>query len=207
MLPTLLSLTIDLYASAIIRCVSGLQTTNTSASTALSTLLPLINNKKKKGKVLDLQQRKEYHGGAMFWSPVKIREANAREAVKHREDKEMKVQKADLKALKESNKLYKKKIAEVKRVARGAAKVERERERAAKAAERAAKIKANNTKQAIQTTQNGKRKATRASSSNPKRQKGVGGRAVVAASPEAAPAAPPKVTRRGRNVTLPHKYK
>jgi hypothetical protein len=40
---------------------------------------------KKHGKPLDLQQRQEYHGGAMFWSPQKIPEANAREAVKQRD--------------------------------------------------------------------------------------------------------------------------
>jgi hypothetical protein len=34
----------------------------------------------KKGKVLDLQQYKEYHGGAVFWSPRKMREAQAHEA-------------------------------------------------------------------------------------------------------------------------------
>ena len=37
---------------------------------------------KGKGKALDLQQRKEYHGGAVFWSPRKFREARAREAVR-----------------------------------------------------------------------------------------------------------------------------
>jgi hypothetical protein len=33
---------------------------------------------KKKGYKLDLQQREEYHGGAVFWSPRKLREARAR---------------------------------------------------------------------------------------------------------------------------------
>ena len=33
---------------------------------------------KKQGYTLDLQQRKEYHGGAVFWSPRKMREAQAR---------------------------------------------------------------------------------------------------------------------------------
>jgi 16S rRNA U1498 N3-methylase RsmE len=30
---------------------------------------------KKKSKALDFQQRQEYHGGAVFWSPRKLREA------------------------------------------------------------------------------------------------------------------------------------
>jgi hypothetical protein len=33
----------------------------------------------KKGKVLNLQQRQEYHGGAVFWSPRKMAESEARE--------------------------------------------------------------------------------------------------------------------------------
>jgi hypothetical protein len=33
----------------------------------------------KKSKVLNLQQRQEYHGGAVFWSPRKMAESEARE--------------------------------------------------------------------------------------------------------------------------------
>jgi hypothetical protein len=33
---------------------------------------------KKKGKPLDLQQRKEYYSRAVFWSPRKLREARVR---------------------------------------------------------------------------------------------------------------------------------
>jgi hypothetical protein len=36
----------------------------------------------KKNRPLDLQQRKEYHGGAVFWSPRKVKEAEARKVVK-----------------------------------------------------------------------------------------------------------------------------
>jgi hypothetical protein len=35
---------------------------------------------------LDLQQREEYHGGAVLWSPRKIREARVRETEKQREE-------------------------------------------------------------------------------------------------------------------------
>ncbi|KAF2819144.1 hypothetical protein CC86DRAFT_239679, partial [Ophiobolus disseminans] len=40
---------------------------------------------RKVSKPLDLQQREEYHSGAIFWSPQKVREARAREAVKEQE--------------------------------------------------------------------------------------------------------------------------
>jgi hypothetical protein len=92
-------------------------------------------------------------------------------------------------------------------VAQEEAKVVRNCEKAEQAAAQAAKIKAQNTKKAIQMSQLGKRKASQAASSNTKRQKCVRKRAAVAASPEAAPAAPPKISRRGRAITLLYKYK
>jgi hypothetical protein len=38
----------------------------------LHTALTTKKKHKKKSKVLDLQQHKEYHGGAMLWSPRKV---------------------------------------------------------------------------------------------------------------------------------------
>ncbi|KAI1521984.1 hypothetical protein PtrSN001C_012020, partial [Pyrenophora tritici-repentis] len=52
---------------------------------------------KKKGKALNLQQRQEYHAGSVFWSPRKLREAQAREAVRERDEMEEKLQKAQAK--------------------------------------------------------------------------------------------------------------
>jgi hypothetical protein len=43
----------------------------------------------KRSKPLDLQQRKEYHGGFVFWSPMKVREARVRQTVKERGEKEL----------------------------------------------------------------------------------------------------------------------
>jgi hypothetical protein len=40
---------------------------------------------KSKSKTLDLQQRKQFHGDTMFWSPRKVQEANARKQVKQRD--------------------------------------------------------------------------------------------------------------------------
>jgi hypothetical protein len=48
---------------------------------------------KNKGKTFDLQQRQEYYGGAVFWSPRKVREACAREAVKEQEYHDLQLQK------------------------------------------------------------------------------------------------------------------
>ncbi|KAI1676288.1 Atrophin-1 multi-domain protein [Pyrenophora tritici-repentis] len=75
---------------------------------------------KKKSKALNLQQRQEYHSGAVHWSPRKLREARAREA-KQREEAQLQRQ-VEL---------------EERRVERQRLKEMRERERAEKAAERA----------------------------------------------------------------------
>ena len=50
--------------------------------------LSIKEKRKKKGRALDLQQRQEYHGGAVFWSPRKIREARVRQSVRKQEEKE-----------------------------------------------------------------------------------------------------------------------
>jgi hypothetical protein len=153
-----------------------------------------------------LQQREEYHGGAVFWSPRKIREARAREVVKEQEEHKEQLAKANRKELRAAAKLLREKEAEERRVAREAAKVVRAREKADKEAARAAQTAAQNTKRASQTTQKGKRKALDPPVSKPKRQKCSGVSAAVAASLEAAPAASPKVNSRGRIIKLPHKY-
>ncbi|KAI1559105.1 hypothetical protein PtrEW7m1_012005, partial [Pyrenophora tritici-repentis] len=70
---------------------------------------------KKKGKALDLQQRQEYHGGAVFWSPRKLREARAREAVRERDEMEEKLPKARAKKQREEAQLQRQVELEEKR--------------------------------------------------------------------------------------------
>jgi hypothetical protein len=94
---------------------------------------------KKKGYKLNLQQREENHGGATVWSPWKVRESQAWRSVNQRLAEEERLQKASDKELKAAATLYKKKIAEEKRVAQEEAKVVSDRAKAEKAAEIAAK--------------------------------------------------------------------
>jgi hypothetical protein len=49
---------------------------------------------KNKGKVLDLQQRQEYHGGGVLYSPKKVREGRMRRRVNERLEAEEKLRKA-----------------------------------------------------------------------------------------------------------------
>ncbi|KAI1559399.1 hypothetical protein PtrEW4_011752 [Pyrenophora tritici-repentis] len=166
-----------------------------------------LQKHKKKSKALDLQQRQEYHGGSVFWSPRKIREARAREVVRERDKIEEKLQKAQAKKQREEVQLQRQVKLEEKRVERQRLKEMRELERAEKAAERARKVEAQHQKKATQQAQQRKRKASRAPSSKNKRQK----RAMEdrardrVASPPSPP--PPKTTSRGRNVNLPQKFR
>jgi hypothetical protein len=161
---------------------------------------------KKRGKPLNLQQHEEYHGGAVFWSPRKIREACAREVVKQQEEHEEQLAKANKKELQAASKLLQEKEAEERHAAREAAKVVRAKAKTDKEAARTPQIAAQNTKIAPQTTRKGKRKASGPSSQNLKRQRRGGGSAAVAVSPEAAPAAAPKLNSHGRAIKLPRKY-
>jgi hypothetical protein len=81
----------------------------------LRTSLEGKRTRKSKGKTLDLQQRKEFHGGAMFWLPRKVQEAHARKQVKQRDATEEMLQKSRRKELKAAASLYKKQqLAEAK---------------------------------------------------------------------------------------------
>ena len=65
---------------------------------------------KHKSKPLPLQQRKEFHSKAVFWSPSTIREAFVREDVEQREKEQLQLQKKDKKKLEAALRLYNKQI-------------------------------------------------------------------------------------------------
>jgi membrane protein involved in colicin uptake len=143
----------------------------------------------KKSKPLDLQQCQEYHGGAVFWSPRKVRDARARESVKQREDEAEKLREAETKELKAAASLYRRNMAEEARALREQAKEQRKRDAEAKAKEReAARAQNQQEKEAATTKKLAEQanKATRtASQSRVKKshsQRGAVGGAVGGAS-------------------------
>ncbi|KAF7571209.1 hypothetical protein PtrM4_112110 [Pyrenophora tritici-repentis] len=154
---------------------------------------------RKKGKALDLQQRQEYHGGSVFWSPRKLREARAREAVRERDETEEKLQKARSKKQREEARLQRQDELEERRVERQRLKEMRELERAEKAAERARQKEERDAAKAIQLPQKGKRRASAATSSNNKRQKRVEAARAGAQVQEEPPAPPSKLTSPNTN--------
>ena len=161
----------------------------------------------KKRKPLDLQQRQEYHGGAVFWSPSRVREARHRNTVIEQEKKQLELQKADTKKLKEAHKLYKEKIAEEKRVQRAEAQRIKEKEKADAAVERARQKDVRNAEKALLLSQERKRKALRPSTQSNKRRKCVVDTGDSKGAPKTVSAPPPVTTRCGRNINLPSKYR
>ncbi|KAF1935088.1 hypothetical protein EJ02DRAFT_362280, partial [Clathrospora elynae] len=162
---------------------------------------------KKKSKALDLQQRQEYYGGAVFWSPRKMREAYARETVRQRDEAEEKLQKAKTKELREAAKLLKKREAEGWRVERERLKEEREKKKATKAAQYARQKEERDSVKALQLPKKGKRQASRPPTTSNKRQKLVGGQPGHAQVQDEPLGLPHKVTSCGRNIKLPSKFR
>jgi hypothetical protein len=154
-----------------------------------------------------LQQREENHGGATVWSPQKVRESQTRRSVNQRLVEEERLQKASNKELEAAAALYKKKIAEEKRVAREETKVVSDWAKAEKAAEIAAKKATQNTKKSQPTAQSSKRKVLQASHPKSKRARCGGGGVEPAASLPSPMAAPPKVNSRGCTIKIPSKYR
>ncbi|KAI2484808.1 DUF1682 multi-domain protein [Pyrenophora tritici-repentis] len=149
---------------------------------------------KKKSKVLDLQQRQEYHGGSVFWSPRKLREARAREAVRERDEIEEKLLKAHAKKQREEAQLQRQVELEQRRVERERLKEVREKERAEKAAERQRQKDERDRAKALQSSQKGKKRASQGASSSIKRQKRDLNEPAGAQPREEPLAAPPKFT-------------
>ncbi|KAH6234950.1 hypothetical protein HBI42_020280 [Parastagonospora nodorum] len=158
-------------------------------------------------KALDLQQREEYHGGAVHCAPRKLREARAREAIRERDEMEEKLEQARTKKQREEARLQRQVELEEKRVERQRLKETRELERTEKVAERARKGEAQHQKKAIQQAQKRKRPALQATSSSDKRQKRAGAAHAGVQAEDELSAAPAKVTSRGRHVSLPQRYR
>ncbi|KAF2200174.1 hypothetical protein GQ43DRAFT_374452, partial [Delitschia confertaspora ATCC 74209] len=173
----------------------------------------LIHREKhlKHGKPLDLQQRQEYHDGAVVRSTRKVREARARKTVKEHKEKELQLQKSERAKLKKESQLYKLKIAQEKRVARAEAKVVKEKEKAEQAANRTQKQKAQKAAKLLQQrqkiAQKGKKETLKLPRAATKKKKQVVNVEGSGEASGAASAAPLKATRYGRNIKLPEKYK
>ena len=98
----------------------------------------LVNEKKRRhrGKPLLLEASPEYHGGAVFWSPSKVKEARERQAKKDADEQLLQHQKSQEKERRKAEKLAKAEMLEERRRMRQAAKELRIQQQQLKAAER-----------------------------------------------------------------------
>jgi hypothetical protein len=140
-----------------------------------------------------------------MWSPRKDREAEVRRTIMERQAEQQKLNKAKRKQEMEDAKIQKQFELEQRRDERERLKKEREKEKAQKAAERERQKTDKEAAKACHATQKLKRKAPQVPYPMIKRQKQSGGGASKVAVPEAEPLPLPRITSRGRNVTLPSK--
>jgi hypothetical protein len=191
-------------AKALGRAIHSLQVHNELYRHEDEGLRDSLNTKQKykgKSKPLNLQQRKEFHSTAVFWSPSTIREARVRERVQRREDEAAQLQKKSV---------YQKRIAEEARAARLRDREAKKKEREAMAAELAAaraKKKQERNAATLQkshdTANRAKRAASQSAVKNPTKRR----RATAAAAEPPPPSPPIRTTTRGRKINLPGKYK
>ncbi|KAF1964231.1 hypothetical protein BU23DRAFT_493327, partial [Bimuria novae-zelandiae CBS 107.79] len=104
---------------------------------------------------------KKLKAEATFHSPRSLKKGRAEQAAKDKAEAVEQLKKAKIKKLRAANKLYNKKIAQEKREKREKDKVAKEKEKAAKARRKADKKADRDRQKALQTSQAGKRKASR----------------------------------------------
>ena len=176
-------------------------------------------NEQLRAALIDERQRKEriqpgtlelsddYHGGATFWSPRKVREARRQYEQKQRDHEELQRQKAIAVKAREERKLLKAQELDARRRARAQAKLDRERQKAEAAAHRIARQAAHKRLQkAIKISRIGKKPSSK------RRAKLVSKNIIVSSSsggaqPADRSAAPPSPrSRSGRPIKLLIKY-
>jgi hypothetical protein len=115
-----------------------------------------------------------------------------------------------MKELRASNQLFNKKLQEERRIARETVKKERVREKEMKAQEQAQKKQqkqAANLIKPVQQPQRGNRTTSKKAALKRKRVEGCTTAASGDQGGEPSQAPPPKVTRTGRNITIPSKFR
>jgi hypothetical protein len=170
--------------------------------------------RKKHGKKLDFHREGSYHGGAEWSSLRSFKRAYERQVQREQAQEEEKLRKINMKELKASNTLLHKKLQEEKRIKRERVRKEREKEKEKKAQEQAQKKqqkeKEKQAAEARKIAQQSQRvPATASKKQTPKRKRveACTSGASGVNSEESPPAPPPKVTRTGRSITIPKKFR
>jgi hypothetical protein len=172
----------------------------------------LVNERmrRKRGKPLLLGEPKEYQGGAIFWSPRKVRGARDRQQLKEREEEQLQYQKAEANRHREELRQAKTREKEMRRQARAVTRLVKEKEKAEKAAEQASRAAARRThqrlKQALKTSQKSKKHSLKAPIGATQKKRSIA-RPTASRKPQGAvPGAPALRSRRSRNITPSTRY-
>ncbi|KAF1347376.1 hypothetical protein EJ07DRAFT_185329 [Lizonia empirigonia] len=160
-----------------------------------------------KKQVRQAREPEEYQGGAVFWSPKKVKKACDRQQLQEREEEQVQHQKAETNRLREEARQVKAREKEMRRQARAAARLVREKEKAKKAAEQASRAAVRRTakrlQQALKTSQKGKKRSLKAPTRATTKKRAVV-RPAGGGEPQVAVAgAPATQSRRGRAIKTP----
>jgi hypothetical protein len=170
---------------------------------------------KKKGVPLDLQQRQECHGGAVLWSPRKVREVRTRRLLLEQAEADEKLEKARWKKEQEDKKIRKQLEIEQRRVERERLKKEREKEKekekkaqevALRKQQKQEERQAAEARKIAQQSQKIQSTASKKATPKRKRVEEYTGSASGGQGGESFHAPPPKTTRTGRSITIPRKF-
>jgi hypothetical protein len=168
----------------------------------------LINERtrRKRGKPLLLEEPEEYHGGAVFWSPRKVKDARERQQLKEREDQQLQHQKAEAKRHRKESRQVKAETVQARRQAKVQARISREKEKAEKATEQASHAAARRThrlKQALKTSQKSKTRSLEAPTKATSKKRCIVRPTASGESQVAAASAPAIQSQRGRAINTP----
>ncbi|KAF1934592.1 hypothetical protein EJ02DRAFT_429211 [Clathrospora elynae] len=173
----------------------------------------LINERlrRKRGKALPLEAPKEYHGGAVVWSPSRVNRARDCLQQQEAEEEQRQLQKAEAAKAREARRQAKAQDTQARRQARAEARISREKEKAKKASEQASRAAACRTQQQLQNALRATQKGNRMSFKAPtkaalKKKVAIEPQAGGTASGAAA-GAPPSKSQHDRAIKLPAKYR
>jgi hypothetical protein len=185
-----------------------------SENKGLKESLAIKKKRNKHGKKLILHREGSYHGGAEWLSLRSFKRAYERQAQREQAQEEEKLRKVNLKELKASNTLLHKKLREERRVERERVRKEREKEKEKKAQEHAQKkqqkeieLQAAEARKIAQQSQRAPATASKKQAPKRKHVEACTSGASGVNSEESPPAPPPKVTRTGRSITIPKKFR
>ncbi|KAF2830924.1 hypothetical protein CC86DRAFT_268593, partial [Ophiobolus disseminans] len=156
---------------------------------------------------LELESARESHTTAILYSPRKICNAKTRRLEKDRKNEEERLEKLWMKDLRAEAKLITQERTRIAREERVKEKERRAQEKAEKAAARKALKHQRNAEKAIKLAQLDKRKASKPACQPQPKKRCVGSVAGggAAAQPKSAPT--PTLTRRGRTINTPGRFR